>query len=524
MIRYIFGCCFRGGWIWRAGATARMQQLLCIFCVCSMMSMLAFLSRCLDDSRDGSSWSDREKHLEGVIQTLQARIKILEQHIRMMRVPLNDSVISDILSVKERDLPDLFNSDQIIYNQKIENSKTDIRYLQDEYDVIQYACFTQKWIYVVNSGTYGRVLERLTGIKKQDIQQVILFATSRLFSSRNNTGARYSFMDGIFRTDPGIGSRYDLYFKDTSDGGQGNYQKISVFRPFGPLHYLGDQATNARTDLINMIVPLSGRIDTLQKFLDNFEQVVIKPGENVYLTIVYSGGDGFEEVKGMIEKFTIKNGFHDVSLITQREKFSRGRAIQAAVEQWQGEQNDVLLFFCDVDIVYRPSFLQRCRLNTRQGDKVFYPIVFSLYNPDVVYALQDIRKPREEELIKITSETGFWRDFGYGMTCQYRSDFFRMRGFKQDIVGWGTEDVMLFRKYAQSNISIVRSVDHGLYHMWHEKLCDQGLSWKQFKACMSSKARTEASHGLLGMLAFQYEVESYKRRHGMMLRSLRPKL
>ena len=78
--------------------------------------------------------------------------------------------------------------------------------------------------------------------------------------------------------------------------------------------------------------------------------------------------------------------------------------------------------------------------------QVYYPVVFSLYNPQLVYPLQDQSIPSITQQLKVSEHTGFWREFGYGMTCVSRGDYEAVGGYL-DIRTWGKEDEALFQTF-----------------------------------------------------------------------------
>jgi len=370
----------------------------------------------------------------------------------------------------------------------------------NEFEVLPFTRFTLDRMYPVDPGLGRRVVEKPIGYRKREIHIVIEHAVNSLTRQTGQKFSASNFIEGIYRVVPSIGTQYELYFRDTM-----KYRKVVVVLPNLPPLVASDEMVPVHRDTVHIIVSLSQRIDAFQQFLQRFKQVAAQDN-NVDLTVVYFGHDGLEKVQSLVREINTHLNSDRVHLLTNAGKFSRGYGLQIGADSLQ---NNSLLFMCDVDIVLTGSFLERCRIHSSLGHSVYYPIVFSLYKPANIAQLQHTTASPDKPII--TRDTGFWRDFGYGMTCQYRADFLSVGGFRDEVIrndsaaGWGLEDVRLYRKHLNSGrVTVVRATDPGIFHTWHEKSCPRSLPEDQYKACLRSRVLSEASHAQLGMLLLQH--------------------
>ncbi|XP_034047546.1 chondroitin sulfate N-acetylgalactosaminyltransferase 1 [Thalassophryne amazonica] len=393
--------------------------------------------------------------------------------------------------------------------------------LSSEYAVVPFESFTLQKVYQLEMGLTRHPEEKpVRKDKREELGEVLEMALHTLnkpSSHQDNIGIAgktqpskvytpSDFIEGITRTEKDKGTLYELTFRGESSS---EFQFVVLFRPFGPLMKVKNERVDTANVPINIVVPLSRRIDKFKQFMHNFREVCVRQDGRVHLTVVYFGKEQISEVRSTLENHSREVSFKNYTLLQLDEEFSRGRGLDVGARAWKG--GNVLLFFCDVDIYFTADFLNTCRLNTQPGRKVFYPVLFSQYNPSLIYGSPEHIPPVPQQLV-IKKDTGFWRDFGFGMTCQYRSDFLNIGGFDIDIKGWGGEDVHLYRKYLHSNLLVVRAPSRGLFHLWHEKHCADELPPDQYRMCMQSKAMNEASHGQLGMLFFRQEIEAHLRK------------
>ncbi|KAM9841308.1 chondroitin sulfate synthase 3 [Aulostomus maculatus] len=254
---------------------------------------------------------------------------------------------------------------------------------------------------------------------------------------------------------------------------------------------------------VNILVPLSGRYDIFVRFMENFEKVCLIPKQNVKLSVILVDNESYQN-RGkhieLIKDYQQKYPKADFSVIPTTGNFSRGFALELGSSQLD---NDTLLFFCDVDLIFSGDALQRCRDNAIQGRQMYFPVVFSQYNPKIVYAEKALR----ENKFVLTKKSGFWRDYGFGIACVFKSDLLKTGGFDTSIFGWGLEDVDLFTKVIHSGLKVLRSQEPGIVHIYHPVHCNSSLEQKQYKMCLGSKASTYASTIQLAELWLEKHIE-----------------
>ncbi|XP_012278508.1 chondroitin sulfate synthase 1 [Orussus abietinus] len=251
--------------------------------------------------------------------------------------------------------------------------------------------------------------------------------------------------------------------------------------------------------LIRFVLPLSGRYEILERFLKKYEEVCLQHQENVELLLVLFPDKleaNLTRPLTLIDDLKYKHPSSRMDVVLGSGNFSRARALHLGVTRSKRED---LLFFIDVDIVFTREALTRIRLNTIVNRQVYFPIVYSQFDPKVVYG---DRKKRDDMLVNDFS--GYWRQFGFGIVSLYKEDYETVGGFDLSINGWGKEDVDLFEKVVKSNLTIFRAVDRNLVHVYHEVECNEDLPESQLLMCKGTRADTYAGTELLAKIIYKH--------------------
>ncbi|XP_037092752.1 chondroitin sulfate N-acetylgalactosaminyltransferase 1-like [Pollicipes pollicipes] len=316
-------------------------------------------------------------------------------------------------------------------------------------------------------------------------------------------GASYTaqhFLDGRYKQVLGAGEVYVLHF--ASEARPGRVETVRLVRRAGPL-LVDAQPGYDHDQLVYVVVPYYRRPDAFAEFAAMFEQLVVAHHENLRLVVMFywRGQPAAPREQLARERRRVADTLHRLNkrarrpvarLVDQEAEFSRGHALLEGARSWKGH-DDVLLFFCDVDMFFDTQALHRCRANTAPGRRVYYPVVFSTFSPELYFRAWRKKPTSLWQMHPISGDVGFWRDFGFGMTCQYKSDFDRVAGEFLVSGSWGGEDVVLYKKYNQTELEIVRAPDPGLVHIYHRKQCDRTLLGKKYHSCMGSLRHSEAS-------------------------------
>ncbi|RWS10829.1 chondroitin sulfate synthase 1-like protein [Dinothrombium tinctorium] len=235
-----------------------------------------------------------------------------------------------------------------------------------------------------------------------------------------------------------------------------------------------------KNQIVNVIVPLSGRLQPFKRFIDNFLYIY---AEDPFLTLAIvlfpdANESQFElqETKRIINKLT-EAGI-PLKFAQLGGHFARAAGLQRGSSLFE---KDDLLFFVDVDMHLQSELFQNVRLNTIKGKQVYYPIVFSQYNPR-------FSSLSSRDKISIDTISGYWRQYGFGIVSLFNVDLQAVGGFNVAIQGWGQEDVDLYIKFVHSNITIFRAPDENLIHIYHDIKCNPLLlSTSQYEMCLGTK-------------------------------------
>lgn len=180
-------------------------------------------------------------------------------------------------------------------------------------------------------------------------------------------------------------------------------------------------------------------------------------------------------------------------------------ALHEAVKHTSGE----IVLTLNLHMYYGTDLLERCRLITVPGKRVYFPTAFSQYDPEMIEQGMPSGKPKNVNKMDITKFTGYWMHGTYEYVCAHHSDLSqavdklvlsgarttKTISFKTDI---GTS---LFDMYLSDGYNVVSCVEPDLRRLFRKLHCNvRFMPDEEYRHCFKTAAQMLGSKPAMSMI------------------------
>ena len=293
------------------------------------------------------------------------------------------------------------------------------------------------------------------------------------------------------RVDPSRGIDYFLQLTDQSKSGHLKSEFYHALREIEPPRATSMNSPNCGSIKVNFVVATPPVSRGFQRFMLSFENSFLarNPPELVsLLVILYSDGKFKKYDKDLFSVVTLLDLYRkkypksDLRLITTRNPYSRKETIEIVSKEYPTYE---LLFLADIHIDFSMQFIERCRMNAIENEQVYFPMVFSPYDP-IEFHKSRIKFPYATKF-KISEKMGAWMPESYHLVCVFNYDLVKVLNVNQN--GEESEKnwnlLNEFIKYDQ--LRIFRAVEPGLVHLWQDGCKEEELGYRERTLCQQLK-------------------------------------
>lgn len=377
------------------------------------------------------------------------------------------------------------------------------------FGVIGWQYFTKTHIYGFSDDNPEVILE---DEYKEDIDEVYDTSVKMLQEEMGSKYKVFRLINGYRKFDMLRGTDYllDIGLRTSESSKEEVRKRVQLLRPLTILESVHMPHPTEQRGVYLVLPVKKDDGPRLERFLKMYQTNCLLTGENVLLLTVFvnirdpsapTQDKPFSKTKDILKRFKEKYKWAQVPWIQVGAKQYSNRLLLDIVTMKLPVS--ALIFLASLDIDFTVNFLGRCRQNAVDGDQVFFPIPFAMFNPDIVYR----GKPKPEKF-EVNKDTGIWDTQAYDLMCFRNQDYKELRVHHDSFLQESSpEDKDVLKVFQASPLRVFRATEPELRRIFEKKKCKDIKDSVEHEKCMDFLRKRMGTRSQLSAILLEKEPQ-----------------